>query len=282
MPQMAANGLSENWLFRECGALHWQELCSSLGCSSGELRDERGDRLYPTFVAVSGRYSAPLAAVRENDELDLGIDLRHYGQSFFHSQVTLGSKDSRYELEMLTAFAARESQLRNELRKSVPASKHAYTTRALPEAPPLLVLSREVRRRETPHHRFCGKSFDLSASLDLSEDYEPSPYFDFNGANLLYFASYPCIADTLERRMIRNSSLWIDQRDWAIATSTIARDVFYHRNLDVGELVRATLRTFVREGELIRLHTTLHRGSDQTLIADVFTAKVVLPPTTAS
>ena len=40
MPQMAANGLSENWLFKHCGDLHWDALCASLDIRSSELEDD--------------------------------------------------------------------------------------------------------------------------------------------------------------------------------------------------------------------------------------------------
>ena len=55
MPQMAANGLSENWLFRYCGDLHWQELCKSMGVLSRDLTNDAGERLYATFVAIAAR-----------------------------------------------------------------------------------------------------------------------------------------------------------------------------------------------------------------------------------
>ena len=37
MPQMAAGGLSENWLFKFCGDLHWQALCHAMDTTSARL-----------------------------------------------------------------------------------------------------------------------------------------------------------------------------------------------------------------------------------------------------
>jgi probable biosynthetic protein (TIGR04098 family) len=277
MPEMAAGGLSEAWLFKHCGAAHWNELCARTGRASRELADETGARIYPTFVAVRGRYSVPLAAVGENDCFETAIQLAHYGRSFFLSRVALTGRPGAFELEMLSAFVARESAGRNQLRKSTPAPEVAYDCAALKEPPAILKRARERRRGEDGSHQVGGRTVDLRRSgLGLAAEYEPSPYLDFNGANLLYFASYPAMADTLERRMVRTAHLEPDERDWALSTSTVARDVFYYRNLDLGRTVQARLNQLAREGQSIVIHTTLVGGQDGEPLADVFTEKKIL------
>jgi probable biosynthetic protein (TIGR04098 family) len=64
--------------------------------------------------------------------------------------------------------------------------------------------------------------------------------------------------------------------DWAVRTSTVARDVFYYRNLNLGQRLTATLRRFDRVGENIILHTSLTAESDGAALAAIFTAKRVL------
>ena len=59
-------------------------------------------------------------------------------------------------------------------------------------------------------------------------------------------------------------------------SSTVARDVFYYRNLDLGQRLTATLRRFDRVGENIILHTALTAESDGASLAEIFTAKRVL------
>jgi probable biosynthetic protein (TIGR04098 family) len=105
---------------------------------------------------------------------------------------------------------------------------------------------------------------------------EPSPYIDYNGAGLLYFAAYPTIADTLERQLVIRHELMEGSGDWAVRTSTVARDVFYYRNLNLGQRLTARLRRFDRVGENIILHTALTGESDGAALADIFTAKRVL------
>ena len=274
MPQMAANGLSENWLFKYCGNLHWQELCRGLSIRSADLRDDSGARLYPTFVAIFARYDAPLASVRENDRLETATELSYFGRSFFHSLVTLRHQDVAFKLEMLTTFVTREQEGRNDLRKSTPSSDLSYAVAALTEAPEILNTSQGMRRGEIANYGFDGFEIDMSASsLDLARDYEPSPYSDFNGANLLYFASYPTICDTLERHMIMADSPSDGATDWAMATSTVARDVFYYGNLDLGASLRARLKTHIRRPDKAVTHSALLRASDDLPIADIFTSR---------
>ncbi len=277
MPQMAANGLSENWLFKFCGDLHWQALCTSLGTRSADLRDEAGARLYPTFVAIKARYSGPLSGVCENDKFETTAQLSHFGKPFFHGLVKLFNQASAFELEMLTTFVSRQSEGRNDLLKGSPAASFAYTSEGLADAPDILKMSQRMRHGELERYAFNGCDLDLvSPPLDLRCEYEPSPYADFNGANLLYFAAYPTICDTLERRMIMDASLTLDERDWALATSTIARDVYYYANLDIGVRLKARLNALIPRDETIFQHTTLLRAPDDQPIADLFTARKVL------
>jgi probable biosynthetic protein (TIGR04098 family) len=276
MPQMTANGLSENWLFRHSGDAHWQALCASVGVASASLVDDRAARLYPTFVAISARYSQPLSAVQENDAFDTAVELSHFGQSFFRSEVTFSNGHQRFAMEMLTAFAARDTADKNDLRKSTPSSALIYTSRALGQAPALLTSAKLLRKGQKTSHDLDGHTFELTqAERARSATHEPSPYFDFNGANLLYFAAYPTLTDTLERQIIVRESLAPDARDWALSTSTTARDVFYYRNLDIGKTLYARLRTFTRVEDRMFLHTTLVSSDDDLPIADVFTAKRV-------
>ncbi|MGH6845413.1 MAG: hypothetical protein ACRECU_11990, partial [Methylocella sp.] len=79
--------------------------------------------------------------------------------------------------------------------------------------------------------------------------------------------------DSLERMIINRSDLAIDDRDWALATSTIARDIYYLRNVDIGVQLRVKLRGLHRRSGLVLLNTELLRLDDLTPIARVVTAK---------
>jgi probable biosynthetic protein (TIGR04098 family) len=284
LPQTDATGLSENWLFKHCGEMHWDYLCAAMGVSgvnSEEMRDDAGKRLYPTFVAIRGRYATPLSMVQMDQRFQTSGELTHFGRAFFHSAVTFGNEETRFELEMLTTFVARNKNGLNDLYQSLPPANLVYNSRPLSSPPPLLKLSQALRHGEVMEYDFLGYHFTLSEdSLDLQMSFEPSPYIDYNGAGLLYFAAYPTIADTIERRLIEKHHLADTARDWAAQSSTIARDVFYYRNLDLGKNLIATLKRFDRVGENVILHTLLTNEVDGERLAEIITAKRLLDRST--
>ena len=280
LPQTDATGLSENWLFKHCGEMHWDHLCAAIGVSgvnSKEMRDDAGNRLYPTFVAIRGKYATPLCQVQMDQQFQTIVKLNHYGRAFFHSTIAFRNNETRFDLEMLTTFVARYRNGLNDLHQSLPSANLAYNSTPLSSPPPLLKLSQTLRHAEIAKYEFAGYRFSSSANnLNLQISCEPSPYIDYNGAGLLYFAAYPTIADTLERQLVIRHGLMEGAGDWAVRTSTIARDVFYYRNLNLGQRLTATLKRFDRVGENIILHTALTSESDGASLADIFTAKRVL------
>jgi len=281
MPQMNAGGLSEGWLFRHSGDLHWQELCAQFGASSDELRDAAGARLYPTFLAVRASYQRSLAAVRENDRLRAEVDLDWRARGYAHSRVALGSGSNRFELEMLTMLAARSHS--GELRAGLPAAAPRRGARESGDAgdtPALVDLAKAARHGVHHDDAFAGEALTRRTLHDrpplASVTYEPSPYADFNGAGLLYFASYVNIVDTAERHAARKLGWLPDGRDWALATSTVRRDIFYYTNIALGESVCSQVLSMDRHGGIVKTHTRLVRQADGVRMADVITAKAIV------
>jgi probable biosynthetic protein (TIGR04098 family) len=284
LPQTDATGLSENWLFKHCGEMHWDYLCAAMGVSgvnSQEMRDDAGKRLYPTFVAIKGRYATPLSMVQMDQRFQTTVELTHFGRVFFHSTITFGNEETRFELEMLTTFVARNKNGLNDLHQSLPSANLVYKSKPLNSPPPLLKLSQALRHGDVIEYDFLGYHFALSEdALGLQMSFEPSPYIDYNGAGLLYFAAYPTIADTIERRLIGKHHLADTALDWAAQSSTVARDVFYYRNLDLGKNLIATLKRFDRVGENAILHTLLTNEVDGAPLAEIITAKRLLDGST--
>jgi probable biosynthetic protein (TIGR04098 family) len=279
MPETNVAGLSEGWLLQHCGDQHWRRVCAALGAEgvgSTRLRDDHGSRLYPTFVAVSARYSAPLSAVGLDERLLTSIELAHFGRTFFRSRVTVAGEAAALAVEMVSAFAAREREGRNGLYMTAPAGAEPFRARALGAPPALLRRAQALRHGELGSLDLGGHRFALGgAELATSTPYEPSPYTEFNGAGLLYFAAYASIGDTLERQLVRRLGLAAGGRDWSLAASTVARDVFYQRNLDLGESLEAHLLACRREGCRVALHTRLTVAGNGPVLADLFTVKAL-------
>ena len=284
LPPTDATGLSDTWFFKHCGEIHLDYLCAAIGVSgvnSTEMRDDAGNRLYPTFLAIKGRYATPLSMVQMDQHFQTTVELSHFGRAFFHSTIAFGNEETRFELEMLTTFAARNKNELNDLHQSLPAANLVYKSRPLNSRPPILKLSQALRHREAMEYDFLGYHFAVSENaLGLQMSFEPSPYIDYNRAELLYFAAYPTIADTIERRLIGKHHLADTDRDWAVQSSTIARDVFYYRNLDLGKTLIATLKRFDRVGENVILDTLLTNEVDGAPLAEIITAKRLLDGST--
>jgi probable biosynthetic protein (TIGR04098 family) len=94
--------------------------------------------------------------------------------------------------------------------------------------------------------------------------YRPVPQADFNGAGLLYFASYPVIVDRAEWE-------WRPVED-ALALTTARREVFFFGNVNPGDQVDVAVHDAHVPGEL-RHTAALFRVSDGRLIAEVSTVK---------
>ena len=297
MPQLDAGGLSEGWLLREAGDRHWEAITRRLDVATDQICSDAGERLYPTVVALRARYDAPLAAVRENQVIDLAAEVVPCGRACAHGRavatVDIGTGPAaartRFSVELLTSFAARTAA--GGLRTTVPAPHLARRWGPVGFEPAIAAIARAARRGEpiagadADADVFVGPVLENTDAPLAEIDYEPSPYADYNGAGLLYFAAYVTIADTLERRMVRR--LWLDgglpgagARDWALATSTVRRDVFYYDNLPLGADLRAGLISFTRDRQGVTTRLRFSRaeagaeGDARRAMADVVTRRI--------
>jgi probable biosynthetic protein (TIGR04098 family) len=284
MPQLDAGGLSEGWLFRYAGDLQWEAISRHLGVASDEIREEGRQRLYPTVVALRARYDAPLAGVDENDVFDARIEVVPCGGACAHGRITAVAGGVRLAIELLTTFARRAFD--GKLATALPAARLAARWAAPPgvPAPRLGDLARAARRGQPVDDAFCGPSLDPPGGPLGRVHHEPSPYADYNGARLLYFAAYPTIADTAERRLVRSLGLHPAAgagADWAIAASPVQRDVFYYANLPLGEALIAELLAFEKESAAqgparagaVKTRVRLRRERDGERIADIITRR---------
>jgi probable biosynthetic protein (TIGR04098 family) len=270
MPHLDAGGLSENWLLRHAGDLHWDAIGRRLQAASDEIRAQGGQRLYPTFVAVRARYELPLSAVRENDSLDTAIEVVPCGRACAHGRFLAGVRGRRFDLELLSTFAQRDAQ--GGLKMALPAARLAARWNPVENDPSIARLARAARRGEPlANDPLRGRERPPLGRVG----YEPSPYADYNGAGLLYFASYVTIADTAERQLVTALGLSaLGGPDWALRTSPVQRDVFYYCNLALGQSLTAELLAFEREAAGVRTRVRLRRSDDGVCMADLVTRRI--------
>lgn len=272
MPHLDAGGLSEGWLFRHAGDLHWDAISERLGVASDDIRGEDLQRLYPTVVALRARYSAPLSTARENDLFDGNVEMVPCGGACAHGRVSAAVGSNRLSIELVTTFAARQPD--GSMRMALPAARLA--ARWEPGSAPsrLALLARAARRRQPLADSFAGPSLDPPGPALGRVRHQPSPYADYNGARLLYFAAYPTIADTVERQVVTELGLVSRRTDWALATSPIARDVFYYGNLPLGDALLVDILAFDLMDDGVKTRVRLRRARDGGRIADVITRRV--------
>jgi probable biosynthetic protein (TIGR04098 family) len=209
MPQMAQSGLSENWLMKTLGDLHWRLVGQAHGTRPSRLRDDSGARLVPVFTRIRFVSSGPLAAFREGETLAFTASLSGLGAGLFFSTVTVQGEQGRaISAELMSSFVMQSDEPADA---DLPPSGPSRAA-ALAEMPRFGLDYQERRRR----------SSEPAPVLERA-GYEILPQYDINGVGMLYCAAYPIIADICQMRG-RGGALW------AAETSTFERDIFYFAN----------------------------------------------------
>ncbi|QHC20443.1 beta-ketoacyl synthase N-terminal-like domain-containing protein [Streptomyces sp. GS7] len=275
LPHMAVGGLSENWLFKECGDLHWQLLGEHFGVPVTELRDARGDRLLPVFVRIATDARQPLSAFREGDAVTLTGRLTRLDERTFAGDTELRAGERVVTARLMTVFAKRTAG--GALAPVVPRTGGAdgpSASEGVDES--LLAFQRGF---------MAARQADPARPLEPAEAggelfrhvYDLNPYYDLNGAGLLYFASYPHINDHCERLYFHTTGLPADGdgrgADWSGAASTVARDVLYLGNCGPDDAVVYRLDSCRFDGGRVHLASTLLRESDGAPLARIRTLK---------
>ena len=257
MPQLNSLGLSENWLLKEAGDRHWRDLAAGLGCRPGELRDAQGRRVYAAFTQVHLR-EARLRDVQEDQRLRWQSRGTPLGRSRHYSRHLLAGADGALaRLEMLSAFVARQRGGDNHSVLRVPMAAGAADPGAAEEAAACAEAARAVRAGAWRERFALGATMQPLAVQAL----RPCPSNDFNGAGLLYFASFQALADRAH---------WA----WGLADGHAAvreRQMVFHGNVNVGEGLELRLLARRAAGRGHWSWTQVCRESDGRVIADIAT-----------
>lgn len=261
MPQLARNGLSENWLLKECGDRHWHALAAATGHAVPDFVDDDGERAYAAFTAVSV-HDARLDEIGENAMFEIDTSLVQSGAARHFSEHRLWMDGALHaRVSMCSAFVRRREAGNNQ---SVVRARFAALDAAVEGVPhgalTMARLGKRLRSGEWGDELGVAQppAHDASAIR-----FDPCPNGDFNGADFLYFASFQAFVDRAE---------WTG-RCFATAPALARRDLFYYGNLNVGDTLSVrTLAQRSNERELAHW-CEIRRGSDRVKIADVVTVK---------
>jgi probable biosynthetic protein (TIGR04099 family) len=265
LPQLSLRGLSENWLWKECGQQHWSMLASVLKLPPAGASQRR--HCYAAFTAVRME-RASLADVVDGDDLYLTAWLDRTSRAQFVSRHVVKRGD---EIVAILTMASAALGRFTSAGQSIPAPQPSRARRG--DGVELWRLARQMRSR----HRGRHYDFDLRS---LSEEswfcFRPCPRHDFNGAGFLCFASFQSIVDRAH---------WSRAIEDETASELRSRDIFYYGNIDVGDSVRVLragkhVGSERRSGRDIGIWDKIIRESDGEAIAEVFSRKI-LPPSAA-
>ncbi|MCP4637077.1 MAG: hypothetical protein GY848_11475 [Methyloversatilis sp.] len=261
MPQLGLYGLSENWLLKECGHLHWLAIAHAQGRQVPDFADAAGHKSYAALTAVHLR-EARLDTVAENAPFSLSVCATSPGRAQHYSTQTLRTGTLRgARVELLSAFVRRAAGgNRSIVRAPVGGDSTAVEDRTLSDA----ALSLQARARVFRTGGGVGRLGLQPAHGGAlrSAVFTPCPHNDFNGAGLLYFASFQALADRAELA-------WHGLRP----ALTVERELYFYGNIDPGESVRAELLAEREDGDEYAHWIRLSRCADGVRIADALTRK---------
>ena len=265
MPQMANSALSENWLFKEIGDIHWQLLCRGLNTDSAELSDADGDRLYATFISIEIDSKA-LFHYSENDVIHLLAKIERYGDNIYRTRI---SSDADITAKLVTSFTKRFKRDNTSLKKASPHTDQNDIP--LIPYPDALDVHRQVRKGVMRTVESGGVIFELRDAILYETTHSIIPFYEINGVGLLYFAAYPIINEMCELRFHEEE---MDIHDWAEAYHTKSRKILYLGNCPRTDKVIYRLHDRQEiDNDRIKLYSTLSRASDGKRIAEIFTVK---------
>lgn len=277
MPQMSLGGLSESWLFKEVGDLHWSIISKIFYRASSDILNENGDRLYATFVRVKFELTGHLKQIKENDFFFMQSELQRFGKLMYYSKGRAQIGEHELKTHILSAFSLRGSTSNKSLFKSEPVTDKPLILNELSVPPGFFTEYKAVKRNAVPELNLGDHRIKIVADKLFVKLHDINPYYELNGVNLLYFASYPLIHEMYEREFMNSqSTVYNLDKDWAAGASTISKDVFYFSNCDITDKIMFVLNSVdTQDNKVFKISSSLYRTSDNTLLARIFSIKAL-------
>lgn len=246
MQQLDACGLSETWLQKTCGDRHWQALARLCGRAPQHWSDGAGRRVYAAFgyLRLTG---ARLSQATEGRLLSIDSETHAIGRAQAWSRHRMACAGQPIGcLDLVSVFVGRADGVSN---RSVQRVDLGGT-----DAPaPLAATSVQARAKALRAEALRRTSGGGAPAVDFA----PCPRCDYNGAGLLYFASFTALADR---------ALWQQGR---LSTHDIVleRECVYVGNLDLGDGLRVSLEDERAVGDARMLSVRLAAASDERPLA---------------
>ena len=219
MAECGWRGLSEGWLLRHLGDVHWRQIADAMGQQAAVFHDASSAPVYAAFCAISERITRPELA-RPGAVLTIASRLRRLSATrliSFHRLEIDGEEFA--EVTLITAFVRHGAGGNAQIRRAQPVGQLDL---------PMMEPGEDAGFAEEATRLYRGAEAEAPAPV---ADVTPCPTTDFNAAGLLYCANYPALADRAEW------ALWPE-----LATAMLTtRKIVYLGNVDAGAPVLARL-----------------------------------------
>ncbi|HEY3371644.1 MAG TPA: Pnap_2097 family protein [Prolixibacteraceae bacterium] len=264
MPQMANSALSENWLLKYLGDIHWQLISKGFNKKSSEFKDDAGNRLYATFVRVNYCVS-PLNQFSENETIEFTAGIEGFGNHSFLSSIRANCNQNKINATLMTTFSVRENGDNDKINKCEPKERTNQIGQ-LSKTPSFLNEYWLLRKGLIDHISTNFGEFSITDEPSFEWEYNINPFYDINGVGLLYFAAYPIIADTCFFEYYPNHRV----------LTTIYRDIFYFANCNSTDKIIFKLNNIEQNGSQVKSLVSLFRKSDHQMLARILTVKQMI------
>ena len=270
MPNLSLNGLSENWILKECGHQHWLALAQLFGLSLPEFKSSNGSNMYAAFIVVKIN-NAHLEKVQENSAFNIETQLLQFGRTRFYSihHIQLDPHSSA-TIEMISTLVFRKEKGNNQSVMRSELTPINALTSSKTESNPLLHQAHHLYESHKPFRQESWTQWhDLLTFKDeaiFRFSYTPCPHSDFNGADFLYFANFQATADRAEWSWNQHKDLWQIKH----------RQLNYYGNINVGDTLEVECRSLLNHHAALTHWISIFRRSDSVKIADILTHKTAL------
>ncbi|RII77404.1 hypothetical protein D0894_12415 [Pseudomonas monteilii] len=260
MSNLAYTGLSENWLFKECGHQHWMALAALYDRALPDFRDAQGRIAYAAFTQLKSQ-GLQLQAICENRAFTLETRLQRVARNRHASvqRLLLGERCVG-QVMLVSTFISRH----------VPGDNRSVAKACLGNHPAVAVIpnaytqalqefGKRLRTGDWHNHFQLEKS---RCQTLPTYTFSPCPDVDYNGAELFYFANFQALVERAEWQLLGL------RRPGQVRE----REIHYYGNLNVGDNLQVRLRLH-SPAQRTRHWCEILRQSDGTKLADVFTEK---------
>ncbi|PKR53858.1 Pnap_2097 family protein [Thalassospira marina] len=259
MPHLALKGLSEAWVLKELGHLHWTLLARMAKRKFPDFQDAAGNVVYAAFRSVEVE-GARFGLACENDILRITSTQCRISRTQIQSRHTLTINNEDDDAGIVIGVVTMVSVF---VHRTNHTSNRSIARVEVQGLPPI------TGHQLAPRHNWFDDNNLFTATEGNNrqvQSFLPCPSQDFNGAGFLYFANFSAFVDRAELNL---------DPTFSRQAVTSQRHIKYHSNVDPGEPIRVEIMDLERSSSNWLHRCRISREKDGALMADIITEKCI-------